>query len=176
MLTDDDDPYEGCRHESWECSPGGISSWHSCADGCDFTWANTSWFGQNKQIGLCAICKKGPVEYTTKDSGKREDYPSGMRRDTQEGKARFDLLLVDGIPYGDQFLTRVAELLERGATKYGERNWQLANSDEELSRFRASALRHIMQWASGEEDEDHAAAVVFNLMAYESIKIKLGKG
>jgi hypothetical protein len=32
------------------------------------------------------------MTYTTKDSGKREEYKSGMRRDTQEGKPRYDLI------------------------------------------------------------------------------------
>jgi hypothetical protein len=111
-------------------------------------------------------------DFVTKDSGEREEYVSGMRRDVQTGKPRFDLLLVDGLPYEEQFLTRFAGLLERGATKYGERNWQLASSDEELARFKASAIRHMMQWACGELDEDHAAAVAFNLMAYEYVKWK----
>lgn len=113
------------------------------------------------------------MEFETKDSGERQDYDSGMRRDIQTGKPRFDLLLVDGLPYEDQFLTRFASLLARGAEKYGERNWQLANSREELARFRASGMRHMLQWASGERDEDHAAAVAFNLMAYEFVKWKL---
>lgn len=112
-------------------------------------------------------------KFVTKDSGVREDYDSGMRRDTQAGKPRFDLMLIPDMPYEDQFLTRVAALLERGAEKYGERNWQLANSEEELARFKASGLRHMMQWLSGELDEDHAAAVVFNLMAAEYVKWKL---
>lgn len=99
-----------------------------------------------------------------------------MRRDIQSGKPRFDLLLTDGLPYEEQFITRFASLLERGASKYGERNWQLANSPDELSRFRASALRHMMQWATGERDEDHAAAVAFNLMAFEYVKWKLENG
>lgn len=113
------------------------------------------------------------AEFITKDSGKREDYDSGMRRDTQEGKPRFDLLLVPGVPFEDQFLTRLAALLERGAAKYGERNWQKANSPEEVERFVASGTRHFFQWACGEVDEDHAAAVVFNLMAAEYVKWKL---
>lgn len=113
------------------------------------------------------------TDFETKDSGKREEYVSGMRRDIQAGKPRFDLTLVDGMPYGEQFLTRFAALLGRGAEKYGEKNWQLANSAEELARFKASALRHITQWATGEVDEDHAAAVAFNLMAYEATLWKL---
>lgn len=128
----------------------------------------------------CDQCTKRPIpdyqfEFRTKDSGKREEYDSGMRRDTQEGKPRFDLLLVPGVPYEAQFLTRVAALLERGAEKYGERNWQKANSPEELERFVASGTRHLIQWATGEVDEDHAAAVVFNLMAAEYVKWKLAQ-
>lgn len=112
-------------------------------------------------------------EYVTKDSGQREEYGSGMVRDLQEGKPRFDLCLVDGLPYDEQFLTRLAGLLARGAEKYGERNWQLADSEEELARFKASGLRHMIQWMTGEDDEDHAAAVAFNLMAAEYLKWKL---
>ncbi len=113
------------------------------------------------------------MTYETKDSGERAEYNSGMVRDTQVGKARFDLLLPEGVPYSDQFFTRVAELLARGAEKYNDRNWELASGPEELARFRASAYRHFMQWITGEDDEDHAAAVVFNLLAHETIMWKL---
>lgn len=111
-------------------------------------------------------------QYTTKDSGKRQEYASGMRRDTQESKPDFSLLLTD-LPYDEQMLTRWAALMTRGADKYGRRNWQLANSHEELERFKASAFRHFMQWITGQDDEDHAAAVLFNIQAYEYIKHKI---
>lgn len=117
--------------------------------------------------------EEAPVGFETKDSGQRQDYPSGMRRDLQDGKPRFDLIFPEGVAYDDQLLTRFAGLLERGAAKYGENNWQLANSEEELKRFRASGLRHMIQWACGEVDEDHATAVIFNLMAYENTKRKM---
>lgn len=112
-------------------------------------------------------------EYQTKDSGVRHDYASGMVRDTQAGKPRFDLLFPDGQPYDEQFLTRVAALLERGAVKYGERNWEKADSQSELDRFKSSGLRHFMQWYTGETDEDHAAACCFNLLAAEFVKWKI---
>lgn len=108
--------------------------------------------------------------YQTKDSGSRAEYDSGMVRDTQEGKARFELLLPLGVPYEAQFMVRVAELMARGAEKYTSRNWEKATGDEEMERFKSSALRHLMQWAAGEDDEDHAAAVVFNLLGYETTK------
>lgn len=105
-------------------------------------------------------------EFVTKDSGVREEYASGMRRDTQEGKARYDLI-------DETFLTRWGELMGRGADKYGEDNWRLAASPEEWRRFRASANRHIRQWSRGEVDEDHAAAVAFNLAAKEYVETRL---
>src|SRR3954467_14165352 len=71
------------------------------------------------------------TEWVTKDSGQRVDYPSGMRRDIQDGKPRFALIFPEGVPYEEQLLTRFAGLLARGAEKYGDNNWQLANSKEE---------------------------------------------
>lgn len=106
------------------------------------------------------------MQFQTKDSGKRVDFPSGMRRDTTEGKPRYDLIPLP-------MLKRLAELYARGAEKYGDSNWQLANSEEELQRFKASAFRHFIQWQAGELDEDHAIASVFNIFAYETIKEKL---
>lgn len=113
-------------------------------------------------------------EYITKDSGKRQDYASGMRRDTQENKPDFYLCLTDE-PYEVQLLTRWASLMARGAEKYGRRNWQLADSEEELERFKSSAFRHFMQWVTGKDDEDHAAAIIFNINACEYVKRKLDK-
>jgi len=112
-------------------------------------------------------------KYETKDSGRRQDYDSGMRRDIQEGKPRFDLIIPLKIPYNETLLYRWAMLMERGMTKYGYRNWELANSEEEMIRFKQSAFRHFMQWFSNEEDEDHAAAVLFNVNAFEWLKEKI---
>lgn len=113
-------------------------------------------------------------EFVVKDSGARQEYASGMRRDLQDGKARFDLLVPLGVPFSEQFLTRVAMLMTRGAVKYGIRNWEKASSYEELERFKGSAHRHLMQYLMGETDEDHAAAVVFNLLAAVTTEQKLG--
>lgn len=113
--------------------------------------------------------------YITKDSGKRESYPSGMVRDTQEAKPRFDLLYIEEMPYLEQPLTRWASLLDRGAQKYGERNWQKADSEEERNRFKASAARHFSQWIMGEDDEDHMAAVWFNMAAVAYMDWKLSE-
>jgi hypothetical protein len=66
-------------------------------------------------------------------------------------------------------LTRWAMHMMKGADKYGERNWELACTKEEYERFRQSAFRHFIQWYKGERDEDHAAAVFFNIQAAEYV-------
>lgn len=115
------------------------------------------------------------MKFTTKDSGHRAEFASGMVRDTDDGKPRFDLLVPEGVLFDDQFLTRFAALMARGADKYGDRNWEKANSREEWQRMRSSAFRHFVQWFCGETDEDHAAAAVFNIFAAETTAAKHGK-
>jgi len=111
--------------------------------------------------------------FQTKDSGERQKYDSGMVRDSQDNKPRFDLITPEGQAYAQTMRYRHAMLMTRGMEKYGERNWENANSQEELSRFRQSAIRHLEQWEAGEDDEDHAAAVFFNVTAYEWLKEKI---
>ncbi len=105
--------------------------------------------------------------YVTKDSGKRQVFTSGMVRDTEEGKLKPHLCLS-----GPMF-DRWAGLMTRGAEKYEEDNWMLAQGTAEYQRFRASAFRHFMQWWRGENDEDHAAAVFFNINGAEYVEDKL---
>lgn len=99
-----------------------------------------------------------------KDSGERAQFASGMVRDVQDGKLNFALLR-DG-----PMMQRWAKQLTDGAKKYAKRNWMLASGEEELERFRESAARHFEQWMNGETDEDHAAAVFFNINGYEYTK------
>lgn len=112
-------------------------------------------------------------EFTTLDSGERVEYRSGMQRDSNKGKPRFDLLMPEGVPYAEQMLTRLAALMARGADIRGDRNWEKADSLEDLARFRESAFRHFAQWMAGETDEDHFAATIFNMHGAEHVKRKL---
>ncbi|WP_158881901.1 dATP/dGTP diphosphohydrolase domain-containing protein [Amycolatopsis anabasis] len=105
-------------------------------------------------------------EFVTLDSGKRHEFESGMRRDAQEGKPRYDLIPL-------WFLRELAELMARGAEKYGDRNWELANSKEEADRMDASGLRHHFQYLEGDRTENHLAAVCFNLFAAEQTRRKV---
>ena len=107
--------------------------------------------------------------FEVKDSGERKQFASGMQRDVTTGKPRYDLV------YDGPMLERYAEHLRKGAEKYTERNWMKASSEEEMNRFKQSAARHFAQWMAGDVDEDHAAAVIFNLNGFEYMKAKLAK-
>jgi hypothetical protein len=105
--------------------------------------------------------------FVIKDSGNREQFASGMVRDTQAGKTMFSLIL-DG-----PMFKRWAAHLTKGAVKYAARNWMKATGDEERERFKESALRHFLAWFWGEEDEDHAAGVFFNINGAEYVKQRM---
>lgn len=112
------------------------------------------------------------TEFQVKDSGVREEYDSGMRRDTNEGKIRYDLVVPENM--NEPMLKRWAVHMGKGAYKYGDRNWEKAAGAAELKRFRESAFRHFMQWYLGDLDEDHASAVYFNIQGAEYVREKLG--
>jgi hypothetical protein len=105
--------------------------------------------------------------FVVKDSGKREQYSGGMVRDVTEGKTDFSLI------YDGPMMKRWAEHITKGAKKYAKRNWMKANGQEELDRFKESAARHFYQWITGDVDEDHAAAVYFNINCHEYLQNKL---
>lgn len=121
--------------------------------------------------------EEGPVQvqdqgFTIKDSGERTKFESGMVRDVTEGKTSFWRV------FEGPMFKRWAEHLTKGAKKYkdvqlGRANWTLAAGPEELHRFRDSALRHFLQWFNGDIDEDHAAAVFFNINGAEYVKGKI---
>jgi hypothetical protein len=95
------------------------------------------------------------MDFVVKDSGKRQEFETGARRDTQEGKTRPDLIS----PF---FIKRLGDVMAKGAIKYDAWNW---SKGMPISRFWASANRHMLQYALGDKDEDHLAQAAFNLMA-----------
>lgn len=92
-------------------------------------------------------------EFVVKDSGERRIFPTGAQRDTGSGKGFFHL-----IPYYP--MERLAQLYEAGARKYGKNNWRKGIP---CSVFLDSAARHLLKLADGWADEDHAAAVMWNV-------------
>lgn len=105
--------------------------------------------------------------FNIKDSGKRAEFSSGMVRDVTDDKIDYSLAL-DG-----PMFNRLAVHLTKGAKKYAKRNWMKASGQEELDRFKESALRHFLQWFKGDLDEDHAAAIMFNVNGAEYVKERL---
>lgn len=107
------------------------------------------------------------MDYDVKDGGARESYASGMVREpVAEDKPLYTLV--------PTFLwRRLAMHMTRSLKKYPRDNWMLANSTEEWLRMRDSAFRHFISWIDGEQDEDHAAAAIFNIMAAEYVKEKV---
>jgi hypothetical protein len=117
------------------------------------------------------------MDFITKDSGKRQEYASGMRRDVQDDKPDLFQWMPRSIPYKESLWYRAGMLANRGAQKYGRRNWEAAGSnpasaDEEEERFKSSLLRHTMQAIHDETDEDHLAAVLFNAICLAMVQTK----
>ena len=94
---------------------------------------------------------------------ERLTFKSGMVRDSAAEKQDYSLVF-DG-----PMMERWARHLTKGAQHYSPRNWMKANGLEEQIRFRESAARHFFQWMRGDTDEDHAAAIFFNINGYEYV-------
>lgn len=101
-----------------------------------------------------------------KDSGKRQEFATGSKRDTQEGKGRFDLI-------SPISLKRLAQHFQNGANKYGDRNWE---KGQPLSRYLDSAIRHAYAYMEGNRDEDHAIAIAWNAMALVHTEEMINRG
>lgn len=104
--------------------------------------------------------------YTLSDTGKREKWETGAMRENAPGKGRFDLI-------SPIFLKRLAIVMEKGAMKYADRNWEKGMP---LHKYLDSALRHISQILEGKTDEDHAGQASFNLMAFIHTKEMIDRG
>lgn len=104
--------------------------------------------------------------YQIKDSGERRQFSTGMQRDTNTDKPRYDLIWKEG-------LKRLAIHMAKGANKYTARNWEKAATQEEMDRFDESLLRHTFQLLEGDRSEDHMSAIVFNAFGREFVREKL---
>lgn len=88
-----------------------------------------------------------------KDSGERQEFSTGSVRDSEKGKGWFAHL-------SPIALKRLAQHVENGGRKYGERNWE---KGQPLARYLESAIRHAYTYLEGSRDEDHLAAAMWNL-------------
>lgn len=138
----------------------------------EYDASTDSYIVDGQRISAVAVKAAAGRAFVIKDSGKRQEFSGGMVRDTQDGKIDWWRVRVGPM------LKRWAIHLTKGNIKYpdvspGTPNWTLAAGEEEMFRFRASADRHFAQWMDGDVDEDHAAAIYFNVSGYEYCKEKL---
>lgn len=98
-----------------------------------------------------------------KDSGERRQFETGAVRDRAVGKGRFDLIAT-------QMMFRLARHYEAGAIKYTDRNWEKGMP---FSVYIDAALRHLFKYIAGWNDEDHAAAIVWNIAALMFMERKM---
>jgi hypothetical protein len=106
-------------------------------------------------------------DFTILDSGKREQFDSGMVRDVADNKGNPSLL-----PFNA--LNRLALHLEKGSKKYGRSNWRLSAP---VSRFFDSAMRHLFKYAEDiDPEEDHLSAALFNIAAIVEMQIGVDRG
>jgi len=100
------------------------------------------------------------------DSGERETYISGMTREPNLSRGRYDLI-------SPIALKALAIHMERGAEKYEDRNWEKGGK---LSRHLNSAIRHLQQFLEGDRSENHLSACVYNAMAITHVLEMIDRG
>lgn len=90
------------------------------------------------------------------------EHASGMVRSDPAGKP--DYTTVDLA-----MLERWAAHMTANVADKGHNNWRLAVAPEDRARFVQSAWRHFVAWSRGDTDEDHAAALFFNVAGAEYV-------
>ena len=106
------------------------------------------------------------MDYSVKDSGKRQDFGTGAVRDTGTGKGRYDLI-------SPIALKRLAKHYENGAMKYGDNNWQKGIP---IKRLLESAIRHLNEYLLGNREEDNIIAAAWNCFAIAHTEDMILKG
>uniref|UniRef100_A0A6M3L7R9 dATP/dGTP diphosphohydrolase N-terminal domain-containing protein n=1 Tax=viral metagenome TaxID=1070528 RepID=A0A6M3L7R9_9ZZZZ len=101
-----------------------------------------------------------------KDSGQRQEFVTGSKRDLQDGKGY--PTLIPTYP-----LRRLSRHYENGAKKYGKHNWTLG---QPLSRYMDSLIRHVWAVLEGLDDEDHESAVIWNMISFMMTKKYIEEG
>ena len=105
-------------------------------------------------------------DFVTKDSGERRQFNTGAQRDVVTDKGRYDLI-------SPIMIERLAKLLQRGAEKYNDRNWEKGMP---LSVYMDSRMRHLYKFLEGHRDEDHLIAAIWNLQALLHIEEMVKRG
>ncbi len=155
-------------------------------------WDKEDERGAHDIPALTEAGRKKQPGFVVKDSGKREDFSTGARRDTQDGKGDFSRLpytwllklakemqrrneimdRLDLVPVGP--LLRLSAVFGRGCAKYDtydditpEKPNPIPNYQKgiPISRCISSAQRHLIHYAEGDTSEDHLAQAAWNCFA-----------
>jgi hypothetical protein len=110
--------------------------------------------------------KDSNAKPTVLDSGKRQEFSTGSRRDLQEGKGNPSLLQLMAI-------IEVSKVAEAGAVRYGRDNWR---KGQPLSRYLDSAMRHLIKFNYGWEDEPHLDQCIWNLLSLRETQMAIKMG
>lgn len=139
----------------------------------------------NNVANLEYLSAKENVEYTNKAGRKAinisnskitYDIAEQIRLRVSKGEKQKDLAIEFGVSpqtVCDIMKRRVWNNRLPNSITPRIRNWESAELPEEYERFKESALRHLVQLLSNENDEDHAAAVVFNMLGIMMMEWKL---
>jgi ribosomal protein S15P/S13E len=95
-----------------------------------------------------------------------QSFDSGAVRGSQNGKGRYDLIST----YATR---RLAQVLERGASRYGDRNWEKGIP---LMRHISSLKRHLDEFIEDHTNEDHLAHMFANAMMLVHTEEMIRKG
>lgn len=152
-----------------DCKNFGLSSKYGQVWGCD----QCGWHGTRNEAaggpmtlglpGLFPLRMRDFVKETkVRHSDKQDEFETGAKRDSEEGKGCPSLI-------SPVLIHRLGVLLQEGTKHYGTDNWM---KGMKYRRTANSIIRHMFQWLAGDAGEDHLAAIAFGvmcLMHYESL-------
>ena len=139
--------------------------------GDKFIYTNAK--GEGSEVVANAIIhnKDGLANLMVDEAKESQIEPDSVKNDFQDNKLRWDLLPLKEIE-------DIVRVYHAGAKKYGPNRWQ--NLEDGFQRYKAAALRHLMEYEKGERvDADtgclHLAQFAWNAIAMLYLD-KHGKG
>lgn len=103
----------------------------------------------------------------------RLPYIAAFMETNDVGHLELLLIDVENIENDPLFIERCGTWMAKGAIRYADRNWERGLP---VSRYLSSLLRHLLKWERDEDDEDHAAAIQFNVMGILFTRDMVKKG
>jgi len=101
-----------------------------------------------------------------KKSGKERTFKTGAIRDNCDEKPALELI-------SPIFEERLGNWLQKGAIRYGPRNWEKGIP---MEASLASLKRHIRSYQEGKIDEDHLSAAACNIMFLIHTEVMIKRG